>query len=360
MSRVLLLVKSLDHGGAQRLLADCVKAGAFDYEVAYLLPARNALVPELEATGTRVTCLETRRAQPWPLRLRAHARKSAIDLVHAHSPYAAVGARLALPRGMPLVYTEHNVWPAYHPATRWANRLTFARNDHVFAVSDAVRASIRSPPQRAAKPMPPIETLHHGLRHRPSAKTASLRGELGLTAETPLVCTVAEFRAEKGHQHLLQAAAEVQRSAPEVRFALIGDGPREPAMRRCAAELNLSGTAIFAGRRDDAANAVRECDVFVLPSLQEGLPLALLEAMAQARPVVVTDAGGLTEVIRNAEDGLVVPAGDPPALAQAILQLLRDDGLRERLGRAAAERAATFDLSKAVSRIEAVYEDLLR
>jgi glycosyltransferase involved in cell wall biosynthesis len=274
--------------------------------------------------------------------------------VHAHSPLAAVGARLALPRTLPLVYTEHNMWSAYHPLTRWANALTFGRNDYVFAVSDAVRASINNGRKRAQ-----VEVLHHGLREAPAPPAGNLRRDLHIPADAPIVCTVAEFRPEKGHRILLDAADQVRATVPDVRFVMIGDGPLEDAIRGHATRLGLNGTAVFAGRRGDAAQAVGECDVFVLPSLQEGLPVAALEAMAQARAVVVTDAGGLSELVRDGHDGLVVKGGDSAAMARAIIAVLRDPELRERLGKAAVDRAGGFDPRLAGRRVEQVYEQLL-
>ena len=100
-------------------------------------------------------------------------------------------------------------------------------------------------------------------------------------------------------------------------------------------------------------------DVFVLSSRHEGLPISLLEAMAVGRPVVATRAGGIPEVLTDGRDGLVVPSGDPMALADAVLRLLRDAALRERLGLAARRRAADFDIRAAVRRQEEVYEGLL-
>lgn len=360
MRRVLLLVKSLEPGGAQRLLADSVRhadRASFDYEVAYLLARRDGLVPELKAAGVPVHVLHGERGTGWLLRLRKLAESRAIDLLHAHSPYVAVGARLAL-RRRPLVYTEHNVWPAYYPLTRMVNWLTFSRNAHVFAVSDAVRQSIRRPPLRT---LPPVETLYHGVAW-PGANLPGappLWRELGLPHGAPVVASVASFRPEKGHAHLIDAAALVRRELPDVRFVLVGDGPTERDARRRVKRLGLETTVLFTGRRDDAAQLGGACDVFTLASLHEGLPLALLEAMAAGRPAVVTRAGGMPEVVRHGRDGLVVAPGQPAELAEALLALLGDRARRDRLGRAAADRVRDFDMARAVRRIEAVYSELL-
>jgi glycosyltransferase involved in cell wall biosynthesis len=356
VSRALLLIKSLDPGGAQRLLVDSARCseGPIDYEVGYVLSGRDGLVPELERAGVGATCLAGRHPTSWLLKLHAHVSTNAIDLVHAHSPLPAVGARIVLRRTLPLVYTEHNVWTSYHPLTRWANALTFGRDDHVFAVSDAVRTSMGNGHKRRR-----VETLRHGLGAPLAPPAGNLRRELSIPAEAPIVCTVAEFRPEKGHRTLLEAADQVRFAMPDVRFVLIGDGPLQDAVRAYAQTLGLNGTVVFAGRRRDAAQVVGESDVFALPSLREGLPIAALEAMAQARAVVVTDAGGLPELVRNGRDGFVVKAGDSSALARAITDILRDPARRERLGKAAAERAAEFDLRRAVDRIEQVYGELL-
>jgi glycosyltransferase involved in cell wall biosynthesis len=116
---------------------------------------------------------------------------------------------------------------------------------------------------------------------------------------------------------------------------------------------------IFAGARSDAASAGAAGDVFALPSLHEGIPVALLEAMARGCPPVVTDGGGMPEVVRDGQDGLVVRAGVAAELAEALIRVLTDEPLRRRLATGAAERAAAFDIRPAVARMEAVYGGLL-
>jgi glycosyltransferase involved in cell wall biosynthesis len=364
MNRVLLLIKGLGRGGAEQLLlsaAPHLDRSRFLYEVAYLLPDHTALVAPLERAGLRVECLHGGRGAGWVARLRRLAYERRIDLVHAHSPYPAVGARSALPRRIHHVYTEHNVWPSYHRATYWGNALTFAQNHHVFAVAESVRASLRYPRPLSLLPMPPAEVLYHGsdLERVGAVRSDTLRQELGIPAEAPVVGTVANFRAEKGHRHLLEAAGRVRRAVPDVRFVLIGVGPLRGELERGAHDLGLDGTVVFAGHRSDAAAVADAFDVFALPSVYEGLSIALLEAMARGTACVVTDAGGLPEVIRNGREGLVVPAGDPTSLARGILAVLGDGALRDRLGKAGRCRAAAFDIRTTVRRTEEVYERVL-
>jgi glycosyltransferase involved in cell wall biosynthesis len=366
--RVLLLIKGLKRGGAEQLLLHAAPhrdRSRFTYEVAYLLPDHDALVADLEAAGLPVHCLDGARGAGWVGRLVALARAREIDVVHVHSPYAAVGARLGLAgagrRRPALVYTEHSLWGLYHPATYWGNAITYPLNRHVFAVSEQVRGSIRYPRPLGALAMPPVETLYHGLDLGAVAAAAApdgVRAELGVPDGVPLVGTVANFRPEKGHRHLLQAAVTVRRALPETRFVLVGTGPLESRMRVVAEELGLGDSVVFTGYRPDAPRLMAAFDLFVLASTFEGFSIALAEAMALGRPSVVTRVGGLPEAVGDGQEGLIVSPADPRALADAMLDLLADPAARRRLGAAARRRAAAFDIRTAVCRMETVYQEV--
>jgi glycosyltransferase involved in cell wall biosynthesis len=364
MRGVLILIKGLGRGGAERLLASgapYLDRDRYRYHFAYLLPWKDSLVGELTGAGLPVHCLDGGSGAGWALRLRALLGREGIELVHAHSPVAAAAVRLLAGRRR-VVYTEHNLWSRYHPATQAANLATFARNDHVFAVSDEVRASIRYPGPLRALPLPPLETLHHGLD--PAAvgawrRSDGIRAELGIPEHAPLVGSVANFKAAKDHATLLRAAARVRDALPEARFVLVGQGPLEAETRRLAADLGLERTVMFAGFRSDAQRLLAELDVFTLSSTYEGLPIALVEAMALGRPAVVTRVGGTPEVLADGAQGLLVPPRDPAALAAGLLRLLGDPALRARMGAAARARALDFDIRTAVRRMEEVYAGLL-
>jgi glycosyltransferase involved in cell wall biosynthesis len=363
-ARVLVLIKGLGRGGAEQLLlsaAPHLDRDRFEYEIAYLLPHKDALVEELRAAGLPVACLDGARGVTWMARLRSHVHRRRIDLIHVHSPFAAIGTRLAFGRHRPrIVYTEHNIWARYHRATYLGNLLTFFRNDHVFAVADHVRASIRYPTGLSFLPMPPTETLYQGIdMDLLSAEPDGVRAELGIDDDAPIVGTVANFKTHKAHEVLLRAAVDVRAEVPNVRFVLVGTGPLEAEIRRKAEVSGLRETVVFAGFRDDAPRVASAFDVFALPSYYEGLSIALLESMALGKPAVVTAVGGLPEVIDDEVSGLLVPPGAPGPLATDIVRLLRDPSLRERLGEAAQRRAAEFDIRRAVRRTEAVYEELL-
>lgn len=364
--RVLLLIKGLGRGGAEKLLVDAARFGdraRVEYHVAYLLPWKDAFVPELRSSGIDVTCLDGAKGISWIGRLKRLIRDRRIDLVHVHSPYVAAMVRSSFGPSRPvLVTTEHNVWERYHRGTYWANAATFARNDHVFAVSDEVRSSIRYPAILRVLPLPPTETLHHGIDLEGAAATpppTGVREELGIDPGAPVVGTVANFKPHKGHENLMRAAVRVAQARPDVRFVLVGHGPRDALLREEARRLGLSDVVVFAGFREDALRIMRIFDVVAVPSVHEGLPLSLLEAMALGCPPVATRVGGVGAVIEDGVSGFIVEPDDPGALADRISAVLADVDLRVRLGASARQSASAFDVRVAVRHIEDVYWGLM-
>jgi glycosyltransferase involved in cell wall biosynthesis len=185
---------------------------------------------------------------------------------------------------------------------------------------------------------------------------ADARACLGLAGDGPVVGTVGNFTAKKDHATLIRA---LTRMAGDVRLVLVGLGPAEADLRALVAREGLGERVTFAGSRDDVAALLPAFDVFALSSRYEGLPIALLEAMAAGRACVATNVGGVPEVITDGEDGVLVAPGDPDALARALTTVLDDPARRADLGRRAAARAGDFRLDAAVARIEAVYDRVL-
>ncbi|MGV9270471.1 glycosyltransferase [Kitasatospora sp. NPDC003701] len=374
-TRVLWLAKGLGRGGAEQLLLNCarhVDGSRYEVEVAYVLPWKDALAPALTEAGVRVHCLggvpgTPGRADPrWPLRLRRLLAERRYGLVHTHMPVPATAARLLSYRpggaGSPrLVHTEHNVWDRYRPVTRWANALTYRRNDAVVAVSHAVERTI---PAARRRPGAWVHVVHHGpdLAGAPQgpAARAAARAELGLPQDAFVVGTVGNLTPKKDQATLLLAHARLRRDRPRARLVLIGAGPLDGRLRAHAEELGVSDSVLFAGSRPDVPALLPGLDVFTLSSRQEGLPVALMEAMTSGLPSVVTRVGGMPEVLDDGDQGLLVEPGDPAALAAALGRLADDRELRERLGAAARERAARFDVAGAQRAVEAVYEQVLR
>lgn len=180
-----------------------------------------------------------------------------------------------------------------------------------------------------------------------------------LTPGSPVVGTVARLHRQKGVEYFVRAAAAVLKKRPATMFVIVGGGPLEDRLKAEVSRLGLADRMILAGERSDALDWLSLFDVFVLPSLWEGLPLVLIEAAILGRPIAATDIDGTREIIRDGETGLLVPPADAPALAQAVLRLLEDPGLARRLGEAARkEIPPAFSLERMVSETERLYLDL--
>jgi glycosyltransferase involved in cell wall biosynthesis len=190
-------------------------------------------------------------------------------------------------------------------------------------------------------------------------ETDGIRESLGIPDSAPMIGTVSNFRVEKGHRYLLEAAVLVRKTFPDARFVLVGHGPLESALRHQVRQLGLQDHVIFTGARDDAPRLAASFDLFALPSIHEGLSIALVEALAVGTPAVVTSTGGVIEVVSDGINAVVVPPRNPMALGNAIVDLLNDPSRREELSKAGKLRAGDFDIRRAVARIEQVYTAVL-
>jgi glycosyltransferase involved in cell wall biosynthesis len=279
--------------------------------------------------------------------------------VHAHSPVAAVGARIvarSLPRRLRpgMVVTDHNVWDSYVAATRWADAVTSGLDDVRLTVSEAVRTSLPSWIHRRAQAV--LQGIDVEQVRGQRAYRGSVRDELGLEPGTLVVGTVANLRPAKAYPHLLAAAAEVIEQLPDVRFVTVGQGPLEAEVHALHARLGLGDRVLLLGHRPDAVRVMAACDVFLLASLHEGLPVALMEALALGLPVVATEVGGIPELVDHGREGLLVSPGRPQELAAALVTLLVDADRRQQMSEAAAQRGAGLSIDAAVRHTEAVYQ----
>jgi glycosyltransferase involved in cell wall biosynthesis len=330
------------------------------YEVAYLLDWKQHLVPELEGCGVETHLLAGRRGitdPRWPARLRALAKS--FDVVHLHSPAVAAVARpvVRTMRHRPVVVsTEHNVWRSHGRVTRTANALTLPLDRVRWAVSHEVVASMWSPWRAKTEVLVhgiPYETLHARRSGR-----AQARVERGWSADDVVVAIVANLRANKDYPTLFKAAARAIADEPHLRFVSVGQGPQEHELRTLLSGHGLGDRFEMLGYHPDPLAVLAGADVFTLSSRHEGLPISLLEAMALGLPPVVTAVGGNAEVVTHDVDGVLVPAGDPAALAAAYVRLAGSEALRHRLGDAADRRASDYDIAGTARIVEGRYREL--
>ena len=360
--RVLHLIKGLGPGGAERLVVTQSTSSVSNvYAVAYLLAEKSHLVPELEEHGIKVRCLGSgrSRARGWTWRLRRLLRKDPFDVVHVHSPLVAAWTRLIVKtmrrRHRPVVVgTEHNRWPRHHHLTRWANRLTIGLQDATIAVS----ADIRSTMSRTASAR--TEVVVHGIdlaAVRATADRDRARHELGVGPGDVLGICIANLRREKALDVLIAAAAEATGIDERLHYAVIGQGPLADELAGEVAERGLGHRFRLLGYRTDATMLLSGADFFTLSSRHEGLPVAIMEALALGVPVVATAAGGVPTAIGMA--GVTVPVDDAAALARAHVEIAGDERARAELASIAAAEAERYGAARATIAIEAVYAEAL-
>ena len=340
--RVGFVVHVMQVAGAEMLVRETIRRLGRRLEpVVLCLDAVGELGQALRGEGVPVVALERRpgldAGLPW--RLAREARRRRLELLHAHqyTPffYSALAKTLLAGR-IRLVLTEHgrHFPDAVSGKRRLANRLFLARMaDAVNACcSFSARALVENDGFRASR----VDVVPNGVdtaRFQAVADPASSRPALGLDPGRRLVATIARFHPVKDHRTLLEAFAQLADRRADVDLLLVGDGPLRPALEQRTAELRLAGRVRFLGVRSDVSSILAAADLFVLSSLSEAASLTLLEAMASARPVVVTAVGGNPELVRHGVEGLLVPRGDPDALATAMESLLDDPAAAASMGR---------------------------
>lgn len=336
----------------------------FDYTYGYFLPWKSAMVASLKDQHAEVTCFDRRNGASIVLAARDVAgrlEQSGADLVHCHLPIAGVVGRLAARmRGIPVVYTEHNRMERYHPLTRRMNLLTWRWQERAIAVSAEVASSIHD----HAGDRVPVDVVLNGIdtdRFERSRVDATLvRTDLGIPASAPVVGTVAVFRTQKRLDDWLSAARELLNNHPDAHFVLVGDGPLREELVLRARDLGLQDRVHFPGLLEDVRAYLAAMDVFMISSMFEGLPLALLESMSMECGVVATTVGGIPEVVRHGENGFLVEPGRPGELARFASRLLSTPGLGERMGEAARDTVVEgFGLKRMTRQLESIYTSVL-
>ena len=320
---------------------------------------RTALAAALVRDGVPVVPLSP--AFEWDpvavARLRALLRHVRADVVHAHAAHAvAVAAAAVAGTSIPLLVSRRVALPLRrNPLSRWK----YARADRFIAVSERVRSVLGSGGIAAAR----IVVVRSGIDvgHVAAPASAATLRALGIEPGRPLIVMVSSLvPPHKDPATFLAAIAALRLSNGDVQALLVGDGPLAGPAMRLGRRLGLERTVRMTGFRADADRLLAAADVAVLSSRDEGLGTTLLDAMAAGVPVAATAAGGVTEIVRDGVDGLLVPVGDGPALGAAIGRLLRDEGVRAAVVASARERVQQFSVDGMVEGTLAVYRALGR
>jgi len=293
------------------------------------------------------------------IRLANLLRALRTDLVHYHTSHAITLGTLAsfFAGRRKTVATRRVSFPlARNPLARFKYTI---RVDRIIAVSDAIREALSV----AGVPRERVSVIHSAVdlgRFDPLPDRKACRRDLGYGDTEFLVGSIGHLAAHKGHDVLVEAAARLAPEHPGLRFLLVGKGEREGELHRRIAAAGLGEKFRLAGFREDVAAILPALDLLAFPSLSgEGSPAVLKEAMACGVPVAASNISGVREVIRPGEDGLLIPPGDPAALAEAILFFSRDRSRGSEFGRRGRERARAFGAERMVEQTEEIYRELL-
>ena len=365
--RVFHLIKSLNRGGAETLLAEGLRFAddaRFEFAYGYFNPRLDALAPTLAAGGASVTCFSADNFGAMIAqapRIARHLRALRVDLLHCHLPTAGVVGRVAgRLANVPVIYTEHNKPEWYRRPTFWTNAWTYGLQRHVVAVSGSVADSIRT----YIKPRVPVTVIRNGIdvgAFQPDAGAgAGIRRKFGIPASAFVVGNVAALIPQKRLHDWVEAARLIRARHPETHFLLVGEGPVESELRPHIADCGLDGVVHLCGVQADVRPYLAAMDVYMMSSAYEGLPVALLEAMAMRCAPVCTAVGGIPEVMRDELAAYLTEAGHPGQLAERVGDLLARPELRRELASAARRTVERdFDIERMMRQLDALYLDVL-
>ncbi len=364
---MLLVIDEASLGGGQQhvlLIARHIDRKRFDLAVA--TEERGPLVDALRKASVTLypMTLKNRPSVRAIRRMGAIMRDFHPDIVHSHGGTAGFAARTAAwRRGCKLVHTYHGI---HYLHEGFARRLILRSVDLVLArITHRIICVARADYDLglAAGLVDPRKSvvIRNGIEIEPYARAAAERRKRGTAEAAPVVGTIGRLHRQKGHRHLLEASAMLRKEGREFRVNVVGEGDLRPQLEAQLHEEGLEGIVRLQGSRSDVPACLAGFDVFVLPSLWEGLPLALLEAMASGLPVVASSVDGVPEIVTDGVNGLLVPPGDPAALAGALKRLLDDPAERRKLGAAAAATARDrFGVFGMMDSLQRLYEDLTR
>ncbi|WP_245756119.1 glycosyltransferase [Pontibacter chinhatensis] len=382
--KILHLIKSLGRGGAEMLLPETLKVHdrqRFDFHFAYFLPWKDDMVPAIQALGSTVICFNASNNLQMFQRVKdisRYVKENKIDVIHSHLPWAGVIARVVGKiTGVPIVYTEHNKWERYNKITYWINKITFSWQDAAVAVSDDVQQSIRKNASTTfcsldlnnvsrqgtidrSSNHPYLLNILNGVNtsHFLRDEQAGLRikHELGIPASAPVIGTVSVFRFQKRLDLWMEIAAEILKMTPEAHFIIVGDGPLKKELMEKRKSLGLEERLHMTGLKTDVKPYFSAMDIYMMSSVFEGLPIALLEAMSCSCAIISTKAGGVGEVVVNGSSGLICEVDNYDKLVEFGVQLLNNSDQCSALALGArAKVQADFSINKMAECLEKLY-----
>lgn len=363
--KIFHVIPSLNVGGREKILRELIRKrdkDKFDIGVC-CLKKKGALSEQLEKDGVRVINFEKKDGIDVSLyfKLGFFFRKEKADIIHSHSPgtltYSMAGASIA--RVPVVINTEHGfAYPVRGVKCVIENML---RNlvDVNITVSNALNKQLSHWVVLKNK----IITIANGIEPLDYKKKVHLshniKHKLGISEDEVVIGNVARLVAVKNHRLLLDTLRILLNSTSKIRLLLVGDGELRQELENYATSIGISDKVIFYGHSNEVPELLNAMDIFVLSSLNEGISITLLEAMASGKPVVATDVGGNGEVVVDGETGFLVPSNQPEAMVKVILELLNNKDSAYIMGASGRKRIeAAFNINLMVNKTEQLYLDL--
>jgi len=353
-------------GGESHLLSLVANLDKSRFEPVVLSFTDGPMMERLKEMGVETRLIYTEK--PFDIRIWGQVKQllkgEAPDVIHAHGTRACSNVLWAARKlGIPVIYTVHG-WSFHQDQHPLVSRLRI-RGEKYLTERSRVNISVSASNQQSGKEMIPkfdSIVINNGIdQHKfdPARTYKDVRAGLGISPDVVLVLFIARFTAHKQPLTLIRAFARVLtllKGSANVHLLMVGDGDEKEAGVALAGELGLKGKVSFEAFRQDVPDVLNAADIFVLPSLWEGLPIGLLEAMAMRKAVIGTRVDGTREVLRDGDNGLMVEPGDVEALAAAVVRLVEDKALRESLRARAYETVRQrFDAVTMTRAIEDIY-----
>jgi len=372
---VLHLITSFEVGGTERQAVELLKRidrRRFDVSLA-VIRLEGPLYREVAAIFPcppqfPLTSFYNTNAAKQLMRLRNWMISERVDILHAHDFYAGLlGAAAARLAGVRVIACQRHLRLSDRRAHEWGTRLTHQLAHRVLVNSEAIRDHLLAGGHVAPEKIVVIRNGLSAAAERAASddggrakQRAALLRELNLDEGAKLIGLVARLQPVKGHRYFIEAASRIAAVEPKAHFLLVGEGALRREIEEQATRLGAGDRVHLLGDRNDAALVSAGFDVAVLASLSEGLPNAVMEAMAAGAPVVATAVGGTTELIIDGATGFLVPPADAEALAQRILDALRNPELSARMAEQGRQRVLSqFGMRRMVESIEQLYDELV-
>lgn len=364
--KVLHLAEDLKMGGYERVILDIAEhldPTMFDVHAwAISRGGPTADILSSKHKNIRVLGINSYHNPVNIFRLRKEISHLNPDIIHTHTYFSNTIGRLAaiFPKHAKIITHVHNTYMEYCRRHIYIERILSCFSDKIICCSNAVKDFVVHTEKISPEK---VIVIYNGVpeptRTNPE-KLYTLKRSLGINETARVVVCVAKLMAQKGHRFLIQAIPDVVKKFKNIKFLIVGEGALRPSLEKEVDRLNVRPFVDFLGRRSDVPDLLQISDIFLQPSIYEGLSIATIEAMSYGLPVIASNVGGIREIVDNGRNGILIPSRDSQRLTEAIVNLLNNPSETQRFREPAKETAIRFSLTNMIRSIEQVYYEGMR